>query len=116
MEFSAAARAPVKFCNAFLRISARGRNSRFSSRKIRRGNYDARDPTENGQVHNCGRARAPGKIRVLTMAWAEPVVILADQVLECRIRQGQVHILRKPPVEEDADHLPTGFVGAESNA
>ena len=37
------------------------------------------------------------------MAWAEPVVILADQVLECRIRQGQVHILRKPRVENDVD-------------
>jgi hypothetical protein len=31
------------------------------------------------------------KIRVLTTAWAEPVVIAADEVLEVRIRQGQVH-------------------------
>jgi hypothetical protein len=44
-----------------------------------------------------------GKIRVLTKAWAEPVVILIDQVLEVRIRQGQVHILRKPRVEDDED-------------
>jgi len=44
-----------------------------------------------------------GKIRVLTKAWAEPVVILTDQVLEVRIRQGQVHILRKPRVEDDED-------------
>jgi hypothetical protein len=44
-----------------------------------------------------------GKIRVLTTAWAEPVIILADQVLEVRIRQGQVHILRKPRVEDDED-------------
>jgi hypothetical protein len=35
--------------------------------------------------------------------WAEPVTILADPVLEVRIRQGQVHILRKPPVEDDED-------------
>jgi hypothetical protein len=33
----------------------------------------------------------------------EPVVILADQVLEVRIRQGEVHILRKPRVEDDVD-------------
>ena len=57
-----------------------------------------------------------GKIRVLTTAWAEPVIILADDVLELRIRQGQVHILRKPRIEEAADHPPTGFEGAESNA
>jgi hypothetical protein len=44
-----------------------------------------------------------GKIRVLTNAWAEPVVILADEVLELRIRQGQVHILRKPRIENDED-------------
>jgi predicted house-cleaning NTP pyrophosphatase (Maf/HAM1 superfamily) len=44
-----------------------------------------------------------GKIRVLTTAWAEPFVILADQVLEVRIRQGEVHILRKPRVEDDVD-------------
>jgi hypothetical protein len=44
------------------------------------------------------------------------VVILADQVLEVKIRQGQVHILRKPWVEEAADHPPSGFEGAESNA
>jgi hypothetical protein len=44
-----------------------------------------------------------GKICVLTTAWAEPVVILADQVLEVRIRLGQVHILRKPRVEDDVD-------------
>jgi hypothetical protein len=61
-------------------------------------------------------AAPEGKIRVLTTAWAEPVVILADQVLEVRIRQGQVHILRKPRVKEAADHPPTGFEGAESNA
>jgi hypothetical protein len=41
-----------------------------------------------------------GKIRVLKTAWAEPVVILADQVLEVRIRRGQINILRKPRVEE----------------
>jgi len=40
-------------------------------------------------------AAPEGKIRVLTTAWAQPVVILADQVLEVRIREGQVHILRK---------------------
>jgi hypothetical protein len=28
---------------------------------------------------------------------------LADQVLKCRIRQGQVHILRKPRVKDDED-------------
>ena len=44
-----------------------------------------------------------GKIRVLTTAWVEPVVILADQGLEVRIQQGQVHILRKPRVEDDED-------------
>jgi len=48
-------------------------------------------------------AAPEGKIRVLTMAWAEPVVILADQVLEVRIRQGQVNILRKPRIEDDVD-------------
>jgi hypothetical protein len=48
-------------------------------------------------------AAPEGKIRVLTTAWAEPVIILADQVLEVRIRQGQVHILRKPRVEDDED-------------
>jgi hypothetical protein len=44
-----------------------------------------------------------GKIRVLTTAWAEPVVILADEVLEVRIRRGQVNILRKPRIEDDED-------------
>jgi hypothetical protein len=44
-----------------------------------------------------------GKIRVLTTTWVEPVVILADQGLEVRIQQGQVHILRKPRVEDDVD-------------
>jgi len=48
-------------------------------------------------------AAPEGKIRVLTTAWAEPVVILADQVLEVRIRRGQVNILRKPRVEDDED-------------
>jgi hypothetical protein len=60
--------------------------------------------------------RAPeGKMRVRVSTWAEPATILADQVLKCRIRQGQVHILRKPRVDEDADHPPSGFEGAESN-
>jgi len=31
------------------------------------------------------------------------VTILADQVLELRIRQGQVHIVRKPWIEDDED-------------
>ena len=44
------------------------------------------------------------------------MTILADQVLELRIRQGQVHILRRRRVEDDEDHPPTGFEGAESNA
>jgi hypothetical protein len=57
-----------------------------------------------------------GKMRVRVSTWAEPATILADQVLELRIRQGPVHILCKPRVEEAADHLPTGFEGAESNA
>ena len=48
-------------------------------------------------------AAPEGKIRVLTTAWVEPVVILADQGLEVRIQQGQVHILRKPRVEDDVD-------------
>ncbi|MGD0420231.1 MAG: hypothetical protein ABSA68_11755 [Xanthobacteraceae bacterium] len=48
-------------------------------------------------------AAPEGKIRVLTIAWAEPVVILADQVLEVRIRRGQVNILRKPRIEDDED-------------
>ena len=48
-------------------------------------------------------AAPEGKIRVLTTAWAEPVIILADQVLEVRIRQGQVHIVRKPRIEDDED-------------
>jgi hypothetical protein len=52
---------------------------------------------------NAVEAAVEGKIRVLTMAWAEPVVILADQVLESRIRQGQVHIVRKPRIEDDED-------------
>ena len=48
--------------------------------------------------------RAPeGKMRVRVSTWAEPASILADQVLECRIQQGQVHILRKPRVENDVD-------------
>jgi len=55
-------------------------------------------------------------MRVRVSTWAEPATILADQVLELRIRQGPVHILCKPRVEEAADHLPTGFEGAESNA
>ena len=48
-------------------------------------------------------AAPEGKIRVLTTAWVEPVVILADQGLQVRIQQGQVHILRKPRVEDDVD-------------
>jgi hypothetical protein len=49
-------------------------------------------------------ARAPeGKMRVRVSTWAEPASILADQVLESRIRQGQVHILRKPRVQDDED-------------
>ena len=32
-----------------------------SARKVRRGNYEARHPTENGQMHNCGRSRARGE-------------------------------------------------------
>jgi len=48
--------------------------------------------------------RAPeGKMRVRVSTWAQPASILADQVLDCRIRQGQVHILRKPRVENDVD-------------
>ena len=31
------------------------------------------------------------------------MTILADQVLELRIRQGQVHIVRKPRIEDDED-------------
>ena len=57
-----------------------------------------------------------GKMRVRVSTWAQPASILADQVLDCRIRQGQVHILRKPRVKEAADRPPTGFEGAESNA
>jgi hypothetical protein len=52
-------------------------------------------------------------MRVRVSTWAEPAT---DQVLKCRIRQGQVHILRKPRVKEAADRPPTGFEGAESNA
>jgi hypothetical protein len=55
-------------------------------------------------------------MRVRVSTWVEPATILADQVLKCRIRQGQVHILRKPRVKEAADRPPTGFEGAESNA
>jgi hypothetical protein len=42
-------------------------------------------------------------MRVLVATWAEPATILADQVLELGIRLGQVHILRKPRVEDDED-------------
>jgi hypothetical protein len=48
-------------------------------------------------------AAPEGKMRVRVSTWVEPATILADQVLKCRIRQGQVHILRKPRVEDDED-------------
>jgi len=73
------------------------------SRKDRRGNYEARHPTENGQVHNCGRARARGENTCPCEHLGGAVTILADQVLELRIRQGQVHIVRKPRIEDDED-------------
>jgi hypothetical protein len=42
-------------------------------------------------------------MRTRVSTWAETATILADQFLKCRIRQGQVHILRKPRVEDDED-------------
>jgi hypothetical protein len=74
------------------------------------------NPGNHFQESRGCEAAPEGKIRVLTTAWAEPMVILADQVLEVRIRRGQINILRKPRVEEAADHPPSGFEGAESNA
>ena len=49
---------------------------------------------------------ADGKIRLLTSSWSEPVVLLADQVLELRWRAGQVHLIRKPPIADAFDRKP----------
>ena len=52
---------------------------------------------------DCGRNGARGENTCPCEHLGGAVTILADQVLELRIRQGQVHIVRKPRIEDDED-------------
>ena len=51
--------------------------------------------------------RAPeGKFKVRSGTAVIDTTILADQVLELRIRQGQVHVLRRRKVLDPEDQFP----------
>jgi len=41
--------------------------------------------------------------------------ILADQVLEIRVRSGQLHLIRRPRIEDEEDRPVTGFEQARWN-
>ena len=44
-----------------------------------------------------------GKIRLTTAAWEDGRTLLANEVLELRSRDNQVHLLRKPRLEDEED-------------
>ena len=44
-----------------------------------------------------------GKFQVSTHAWTDPAVILRDQVLEIRTRNGRLYVIRREKVLEAED-------------
>ena len=54
-----------------------------------------------------------GKFSVRSGTWNIETVILADQVPELRIRQGQVHVLRPSKVLDPEDQFPNWELGSE---
>ena len=59
--------------------------------------------------------RAPeGKFKVRSGTAVIDTTILADQVLELRIRQGQVHVLRRRKVLDPEDQFPNWELGGEA--
>ena len=60
--------------------------------------------------------RAPeGKFKVRSGTAVIDTTILADQVRELRIRQGQVHVLRRRKVLDPEDQFPNCELGAETS-
>jgi len=50
-----------------------------------------------------------GKIRVNSISWDDVKTILPDQVLEIRVRHGQLHLPPPDRIEEEEDKPVTGF-------
>jgi hypothetical protein len=50
-----------------------------------------------------------GKIRVNSISWDDVKTILPDQVLEIRVRHGQLHLQPPDRIEEEEDKPVTGF-------
>ncbi len=55
-----------------------------------------------------------GKFKVRSGTAVIDTTILADQVLELRIRQGQVHVLRRRKVPDPEDQFPNWELGGEA--
>ncbi len=59
--------------------------------------------------------RAPkGKFKVRSGTAVIDSTILADQVLELRMRQGQVHVLPRRNVLDSEDQMPSWELGGEA--